>query len=51
MVMSVTNAAMVINHKKSEEKLEEEDEMKLFLELVQKHYLEKIEIIRKELLQ
>ena len=28
MVMSVTNAAMVINHKKNEEKLEEEDEMK-----------------------
>ena len=50
MIMSVASAAVIISNKKNDEKLDDEEEMKLFHELVQKHYLEKIEFMRKELL-
>ena len=50
MIMSVVSAAVIINNKKNDEKLDNEEEMKLFHELVQKHYLEKIDFMRKELL-
>ena len=49
-IMYVRFAKVVINNKKEEEKLEEEEETKLFHKLIQKHYLEKIELMKKELL-
>ena len=51
MVMSVRDATTKINNmKKEDEKLENEDKINLFHELIQKSYLEKINFMRKELL-
>ena len=50
MILSVTDAAKVINNKKKDEKSNEEDEMKLFHEVIQKSYLEKLDFMKKELL-
>ena len=49
MVMSVRDATTKINNmKKEDEKLENEDKINLFHELIQKSYLEKINFMRKE---
>ena len=52
MILSVADAAAIINNKKKDEKeeLSEEDELKLFHEIIQKSYLEKLDFMRKELL-
>ena len=50
MVMSVRDATTKINNMKKDEKLENEDKINLFHELIQKSYLEKINFMRKELL-
>ena len=52
MILSVVDAAAIINNKKKDEKeeLSEEDELKLFHEIIQKSYLEKLDFMRKELL-
>ena len=49
MVMSVRDAATIMNNKKEkDEKIE--DEVNLFHELIQEIYLKKLDLIRKELL-
>ena len=49
MVMSVRDATIIMNNKKKEdEKIE--DEINLFHELIQKTYLKKINLMKKELL-
>ena len=49
MVMSVRDATIIMNNKKKEdEKIE--DEINLFHELIQKTYLKKIDLMKKELL-
>ena len=52
MILLVADAAAIINNKKKDEKeeLSEEDELKLFHEIIQKPYLEKLDFMRKELL-
>ena len=51
MVMSVRDASIIINNRKEKKENEnDEDEMNLFHELNQKTYLEKIDLMRKELL-
>ena len=52
MILSVADAAAIINNKKKDEKeeLSEENELKLFHEIIQKSYLEKLDFMRKELL-
>ena len=51
MVMSVRDASIIMNNRKEKKKNEnDEDEMNLFHELNQKTYLEKIDLMRKELL-
>ena len=52
MIMSVTDAAAIINKKKKvkKEELSEEDELKLFHEIIKKSYLEKLDFMRKTLL-
>ena len=49
MVMSVRNAAMIINNKKKKDK-KIEDEINLFNELIEKSYLKRLNKVRKELL-
>ena len=51
MVMSVRDASIIMNNRKEKKENEnDEDEMNLFHELNQKTYLEKIDLMRKELL-
>ena len=50
MILSVVDAAAVYKNKKEDEKLNEEDEIKLFHKLIQKYYLEKLDFMKKELL-
>ena len=50
MILSVVDAAAVYKNKKEDEKLNEEDEIKLFHKLIQKSYLEKLDFMKKELL-
>ena len=50
MVMSVRDATTKINNMRKDEKLENEDKINLFHELIQKSYFEKINFMRKELL-
>lgn len=52
MIMSVMDAAAIINKKKKDEKeeLSEEDDLKLFHEIIKKSHLEKLDFMRKTLL-
>ena len=50
MILSVVDAAAVYKNKKEDEKLNEEDEIKLFHKLIQKSYLEKLDFMKKKLL-
>ena len=51
MVMSVRDASIIMNNRKEKKENEnDEDEMNLFHELNQKTYLEKVDLMRKELL-
>ena len=51
MVMSVRDASIIMNNRKEKKENEnDEDEMNLFHELNEKTYLEKTDLMRKELL-
>ena len=51
MVISVRDASIIMNNRKEKKENEnDEDEMNLFHELIQKTYLKKIDLMRKELL-
>ena len=50
LIMSVRDAATVINSKKKNNDVDNDKKMKLFDEIVQKSYLVKLELLKKKLL-
>ena len=51
LIMSVRDAAMIINSRKEKNNdVDDDEEMKLFDEIVQKSYLFKLELLKKKLL-